>query len=244
MLLVALLCQVFIDVTPQCPSPMDGKIVVEDKALDNLGLNRRQLIPAATEEVLLSTELISESTDPVLQAFWTMPVARVDETVITVADLMFNKQQQLVDLQKSASGNANAQRIQYAITVWLPKAIERAAVWNAIQHDFPHDEFNASWKQHEQAWEVSGRLSVKKSQNPKFLSDAVLEKHWKPMFIQHNVAQDYYTWKFITEQPADAMQPAAVSKLKSEWVAAFQRNAVQRAKVNTAHLISTKASKN
>ena len=244
MLLIALLGQVASEPIINPPSPIQGAIVVDADYLahfepDSLGFARRRLVPATGEEQLLSAELISEDADPIVQAFWTMPVARVDQSVITIADLMFGRDGQLAKLQKSDSGNLTAERIHHSIAVWLPRAIERVAVWNAVKQDFPQEEFQASWKRHEQAWEAGGRLSVTRSGWGD--SEATLEKYWKPMFIEYSVTQDYYHWKFITEQPADPLHSVGNEPLKPQWIAAFQRNAVQRAKVETPFAISTKS---
>ncbi|MFO0918859.1 MAG: hypothetical protein U0872_17155 [Planctomycetaceae bacterium] len=240
MLLIALLCQAVFQENGIAPSPLtSGAIIVGD------------VIPTEKER----------------GAFWnaisSFPVARVDGTLVTVDDVLYSRRSEALNWQPGVPVESRSQQVQYLIGAYLPNAIERAALWNQVQQDFPTDLFEASWNRHEQVWEQNLRLLEKKPRNEQSSTEAVNWASWKPHYLKQLVSKDYLRWKLVDEQPADALRivddqrsyvkrAAAVlsDKLVSELeaiddqrsyakrVTIFRRKLRERAKVETAFDLS------
>lgn len=219
MLLIALLCQVTVDLTIERESRLVGAITISEP----YWLSRSTWNPVTAAHAI--------EDDPGLKTLWMMPVARVNGELITSQDVLFYHAHKLLAERDENTSEQFANYWQHWIETKLPHAIRQAALWTAIRQECPPELFEEFWQRHEQSWAEMARSAAK--------NRAGLEpmpENWKPYWIRYYVMQDYFDLKFGPASPRDVSKSATDPMSSRELqIEEFQKDVWSRAKVETAY---------
>ncbi len=221
MLLIALFCQLAVDVNAEPQASLAGAIVIQETTPH--GIFQRYLRPESPWNAAAAEEAIAR--DPLLRELWEKPVATINGKVITGQDVLYRQTESVLSERTRNTPEQFTEAWRELIESRLPRAARQMALWTAVERECPPELLEEFRRRHERTWKEYARSEARAMEAKQF------PESWKPHWIRFYVIQDYLDLKFGSSPPPDA------TSAWKEQVREFRQDAWKRAKVETAYVL-------